>query len=197
MLYVKGTMGFENASGVVPNQGSLYLFNGDKLSAPAIKIAPVTVSNGLTWNNDDDKFFYIDSPTRQIKKFDYNTKDGSITNETILFDLKEHPQLGGVPDGMTIDEDDNLWIALYDGGSVIKIDSKNGKLLQVIAIPSRYITSVAWGGPLLDTLYVTTSRYNLDKENRLREPAAGSLFAIENLGTKGLHMHEANVIDNI
>lgn len=190
-------MGFENASGVVPEQGSLYLFNLKKSNNPQIKITPVTVSNGLTWNKDDDKFFYIDSPSRQIKMYNYNSTDATITNEVVLFDLKQHPELGGVPDGMTIDEDDNLWIALYDGGCVIKVNSKTGKLLQIIAIPAQYVTSVAWGGPLLDTLYVTTSRFNLNNDDRLRQPAAGSLFAIEHLGTRGLQMYEANLIEHI
>lgn len=187
-------MGYENASGVMPNDGSLYLINQNNLRNPEVKIAPVNISNGLTWNKPNDKFFYIDSPTRQIKKYDYDSKTGAISNEVVLFDLKNHPELGGVPDGMTIDKDDNLWVALYNGGSVIKINSINGKLLQVIAIPAQCVTSVAWGGHKLETLYVTTSRYSLSNEEKLKQPAAGSLFAIKHLDTEGVPTFEADII---
>lgn len=189
-----GTMGYENSSGVVPNEGTLYFIDKNNINKPEIKINPVNISNGLTWNKANDKFFYIDTPTRKIIRYDYDAESANIYNEMILFDLNNYA-LGGHPDGMTIDEDDNLWIALNHGGSVIKVNSHTGELLQKIAIPAQQVTSVAFGGPSLRTLYVTTSRYNLNDEDRLRQPAAGSLFAITNLNTKGLHMYEADIVD--
>lgn len=190
-------MGFENASGVIPNDGSLYFMDHDHLKTPGVRIAPVNISNGLCWNRADNKFFYIDSPSRQIAQYDFDNEKGTISKKKVLFDLKDHPALGGVPDGMTIDQDDNLWVALYNGGSVIKVNSSTGELLQVVAIPAKCVTSVAFGGPFFDTLYVTTSRFSLTDEEKTQQPAAGSLFAIENLNAKGLPFYEADVIDGI
>lgn len=98
---------------------------------------------------------------------------------------------------MTIDKDDNLWIALQYGGAVIKVNPKTGNVLQVVAIPAECISSVSWGGRKLDILFVGTSRRPLSPEERLKQPAAGSLFAIKYLGTHGLPPNHANIIDRI
>lgn len=124
-------MGYENASGVVPNAGSLYFISRKNFKNPAAVITPVNVSNGMAWNKENNKFYYIDTPTKQIKVFDYNNENGQISNEQVAFDLNNQPKLGGYPDGMTIDEDDNLWIALYNGGAVIKVNPNTKQLLQV------------------------------------------------------------------
>lgn len=68
---------------------------------------------------------------------------------------------------------------------------------QVIAIPARDVTSVAWGGPELDILYVTTSRFSLKPQERKQFPSAGSVFALKNLGTKGLAPYTADIVDSI
>lgn len=126
---------------------------------------------------------------------------------------------------MTIDDEDNLWIALYFGGSIIKVNPKTGDLLQVIekyfhiffsststcslttywnlpifqviALPARDVTSAMWGGPNLDILFVTSSRFSLSTKERKQFPAAGSLFAIKNLKAKGLPAFGADIVDSI
>lgn len=126
---------------ISPNQGSLYRV--DNNLKPELMISPVTISNGLAWNSQDDTFYYIDSPTRQVAGYDYDPHNGTIckklfiifnffvqniiilclynlyiaANRRIIFDMNE-TNLEGIPDGMTIDTDDNLWIALYSGSHV-------------------------------------------------------------------------------
>lgn len=94
---------------------------------------------------------------------------------------------------MTIDTDDNLWIALYGGGSVIQVNPKTGKILRRIALPAECVTSVAFGGPNLDVLFVTTSRVSLTEAEGAKQPAAGSVFAVVNLGVKGFPMYRADL----
>lgn len=94
---------------------------------------------------------------------------------------------------MTIDEDDNLWIALYGGGSILHVNSKTGKLIKRIALPALNITSAMFGGPNLDVLFVTSSRFTLSEQQKKEQPAAGAVFAIKNLKTKGLPVYQANL----
>lgn len=192
-----GTMGFESSTGVVPNEGILYSISKDKLNDPTRVIQPVNISNGMAWNKANNKFYYIDTPTLTVREYDYDSKSGTISNSRIAFDLSKHKHIGGFPDGMTIDKDDNLWIALYYGGAVIQVNPKTGCVLQLIAIPAQCVSSVAWGGHDLDILFVTTSKHPLNPIERIKQPAAGSLFAITNLGTQGLPMYYADIIDEL
>lgn len=192
---VAGTMGYENASGVAPNEGSLYYITRDNLYKPRQVITPVNVSNGLAWSSDDTKFFYIDTPTLRVVQYDYDSETGAISNAKTVFDVNEYSAyITGLPDGMTIDSDDKLWIALYGGGAIIKVDPLTGSLLNVIPIPARYVTSVSFGGPNLDVLFVTTSRNSLSPEERKRQSGAGSVFAITNTGSHGLPAFEADIL---
>lgn len=187
-------MGYEDRSGNLdPNQGSLYFITNKNLANPEAVIAPVNISNGLAWNRANDKFYYIDTPTNQVKEYDYDSVSGKLSNPKVVFDVNNFSRrITGHPDGMTIDVDDNLWIALYDGGAVVKVDPRRKELLQIIPIPAQYTTSVCWGGDNYDILFVTTSRYTLNDEDRKRQSAAGSVFAVQGLNTRGLPFFPAN-----
>ncbi|XP_011175815.1 regucalcin isoform X1 [Solenopsis invicta] len=178
-----GTMGQEVNGVAASNQGTLYRVNEDL--HPEKEISPVSISNGLAWNIEDDTFYYIDSPTRQVAAYDYNPNNGTICNRRIVFDLN-NTDLQGVPDGMTIDADGNLWIALFGGHHVIHVDPKTGQVLRKVKIPAENVTSVAFGGPLLDILYVTTSGFNLTAEQRKATPHAGAVFAVKGLKVRGI-----------
>ncbi|XP_031628645.1 regucalcin-like [Contarinia nasturtii] len=138
----------------------------------------VLISNGLTWVGD--KFYYIDSCTHDIKEYDYNSVNGELSNERIIFTLREN---GKVPeyifDGMTSDVDGNLFIATYDDYKVMKINPKSGELLAEYKLPTGQVTSVAFGGPNLDILFVTTA------SRRTQQPEAGHLYKITGLETRG------------
>ena len=191
-----GTMGNDGANGT-PDEGILYLVTCDNLDSPLVEVAPVNISNGLTWNAANDKFYYIDSPTLQIVEYSYNDETGEISGRRVVFDRSAHDDLLGDPDGMTIDEDDNLWVALYGGSGVIKVDSSNGDLLDFVSLPVSDITSVMWGGPDLDMLYVTTSRISLTDDEKLQQPTAGAVFVITGLGTKGRPTFEVDLLGSI
>ncbi|XP_060528425.1 regucalcin-like [Cylas formicarius] len=189
-----GTMGGSNAAGETKeNEGVVYKITKDNLANPAVVIAPVTISNGLAWNKANDKFYYIDSPTYQVLEYQYDDEKGEISNPRVAINVTGLPNVVGQPDGMTIDTDDNLWIALYGGGSVIKVDPRSGELLQVVPIPARDVTSTMWGGPNLDILYVTTSKVSLTEEELKEYPGAGSLYAVTNLGAQGYAVFNADL----
>ncbi|KAF2894278.1 hypothetical protein ILUMI_11893 [Ignelater luminosus] len=180
-----GTLTRNEDLSVSPNGGSLFKLDGYTLK-PINMFSPVSISNGIAWSKDNNWLYYIDSETRKVTKFRYHLSEGLIGHPTTLFDLEDHKHLKGIPDGMTIDTDDNLWVALYGGKSVIKINSTSGKLLQIVDIPATYVTSVAFGGHNFDVLYVTTSKLKLTLEEQELEPDAGCVFAVYNLGVRGL-----------
>ncbi|CAH1996593.1 unnamed protein product [Acanthoscelides obtectus] len=194
-----GTIGPEANGHVTPNEGVLYKFTRENLQNPEVVRAPVTNSNGLAWNKANNKMYYIDTPTLKVVEFDYDDRMGTISKENrTVFDMRDYKgRLTGLPDGMTIDDEDNLYIALYGGGAILKVNPTTKKLLKVIPIPARDVTSAMFGGPNLDILFVTTSRVSLSANERLFYPAAGSLFAVKNLKAKGLPAFTADVADGV
>lgn len=193
-----GTMGYEDASGVAPNEGALYEVTCSNLISPDVKVSPVNISNGMAFNKANDKAYYIDTPTRQIVGYSYDQKTGDISDKFVVFDVNDYNSaLTGNPDGMTIDSDDNLWIALYGGWAVIHVNSSSGALIQVIEIPAEDVTSTMFGGPDLDILYVTTSRVALTDEQKEQQPLAGSVFEVTGLGVKGVPMFGVGLLKSI
>ncbi|KAL0868467.1 hypothetical protein ABMA27_007954 [Loxostege sticticalis] len=180
-----GTIGREVNEVLDKDMATLYMVDAYNYAHPADKLRPVSVSNGIAWTSDSKFMFYIDSPTRNIDVFDFVLEEGIIRNRRTLFSFQAN-NVTGVPDGMTIDSDGNLWVACYNGGKVIKIDSRAGRLLEQHTLKASKVTSVMWGGHSLSTLYVTTSRRGLSPAELAQQPDAGSLFAIEGTGSKGL-----------
>lgn len=157
------------------SDGGLYCLYPD-LSVEK-KLAGVRCSNGLCWSRDQTRFFYIDTPTYQVWAFDYDPETAAISGRRTVIEL---PKSVGAPDGMTIDEEDQLWVALFDGGKVIRIDPTRGAITFEVLVPEGgNVTSCAFGGPELNRLYVTTARIGLDAQRRERTPRAGSLFVAE------------------
>ena len=95
----------------------------------------------------------------------------------------------GFPDGSTLDSEGKLWVALWQGGAVSRWDPAAGKLLQVVKVPAPCVTSCAFGGPNLNTLYVTTARGRLSAEELDQYPLAGGLFRAD-VGVTGLPAYE-------
>lgn len=102
----------------------------------------------------------------------------------MAFDLKKNGVVG-IPDGMTIDRDGNLWVALYGGSQVINVDPRAGRLIRKLPIPGRDITSVAFAGDNLDELIVTSAYQDLPTGETNFIPYAGATFRITGLGVKG------------
>ena len=114
----------------------------------------VTVSNGIIWSNDHKTLYYIDTPLKNVRAWDYDLKTGDISNERIVITIPEG--IGG-PDGMTIDEEGKLWIAQWGGKQVGRWDPETGKQIGKVEVQAPNVTSCAFGGPELDVLYITTA----------------------------------------
>ncbi|KAK3732820.1 hypothetical protein QZH41_017719 [Actinostola sp. cb2023] len=175
------TMGAELTPAVFElEQGCLFSF--DEKQTVKVHVEKVSLSNGLAWSLDNKTFYFIDSiPAGCVYAFDYDLTSGSISNKRTI--IMVDPSLG-IPDGMTIDVDGMLWIAMYNGGKVVRYDPSNGKVLQTVTLPATKTTSVCWAGPNYDELLVTSAC--LSPEEKKSQPLAGSVFKIKNLGTSGL-----------
>ena len=154
--------------------GALYCLDTD-LSVSK-KLDGVTISNGLVWSRDSRRFYYIDTPTQQVSLFDFDPERGNIASRRVVTEI---PRQVGSPDGMAIDEEEHLWIALFNGGKVIRIDPASGKIEFEVTLPAQNVTSCAFGGADLRQLFVTTARVGLDSDRRKSQPLAGSLFRAE------------------
>lgn len=109
-------------------------------------------------------------------------------NRKMFFDVGQHitsPSQQVGPDGMTIDENDNLWFAVYGQGVILNVNGVTGDLIQKIELPIMFPTSVAFGGQNLDELYVTTASLEVKKEDKEKYPKSGCTLKITGLGVKG------------
>ncbi|MEM8952759.1 MAG: SMP-30/gluconolactonase/LRE family protein [Verrucomicrobiota bacterium] len=139
-----------------PGTANLYRLDAN-LSLHHI-LPDVTNSNGIVWNKNADTMFYIDTPTQRIDAFDFDHSTSAITNRRTVIDTTS---LNGNPDGMAIDENDHLWIAMCHGGAVHQFDPNSPSAstpLSTLVVPSVEVTAPAFGGPDLTDLYITTGR---------------------------------------
>ena len=137
------------------------------------KIIPgVTVSNGLAWSADFTTMYYIDSPTHGVDVFDFDPRDGSLSKRRRLITFVAGE---GLPDGMTVDAEGGLWIALHGSGSIRRY-TPDGRVDRVVRVPPPMVTCCAFGGPDLTDLYITTMSEGLSAEARRAQPLAGALF---------------------
>ncbi|MCX3059972.1 SMP-30/gluconolactonase/LRE family protein [Streptomyces beihaiensis] len=144
----------------------------------ATEILPaVTVSNGTGWSPDGTRMYYIDTPTRRIDVFDVLDGGEQIGGRRELATVEEG---AGFPDGLTVDAEGAVWVALWDGAAVRRY-LPDGTLDRVVPLPVRRPTACAFGGANLTDLYVSTARAGLDSPH----PSAGSLLVIPGAG-KGL-----------
>ena len=146
------------------------------------KIDSVTISNGIVWTSDKKTMYYIDTPTSSIKAYDYDNKTGKIANEKVVVQI---PESLGFPDGMTIDEENMLWVGMWNGNAVIRFNPKTGKVIAKIEVPAHNITSCAFGGKDLDVLYITTASVDMTPQEIKKYPLAGAVFKVKP-GVKGV-----------
>ena len=138
-----------------------------------VLLAPVSISNGVQWSADGQRVYYIDSPTRRVDVFDFDLQTGAWSNRRTHIVIET---AGGFPDGMAIDQEGGLWIALWGAGAVNRYDV-SGRLIESITVPGvSQVSSCAFGGSDGSILYISTSRQDLPTGH---EPDAGAVFAIE------------------
>nr|XP_017023439.1 regucalcin [Drosophila kikkawai] len=159
-------------------KGELYKWQAG--GKPQVLKEAVGISNGLAWDVKAKKFYFIDTNNNEVEAYDYDQSTGAISNRKVIFDLRKlRPEGPLFPDGMTVDTDGNIYVATFNGGTVFKVNPSTGKILLEIKIPTMQITSVAFGGPNLDILYVTTA-------NKGNQPKpAGTLYQVTGLNAKG------------
>jgi sugar lactone lactonase YvrE len=155
-----------------PN-GSLYSFNGEAVTR---LLGGVTISNGLTWSPDHKTFYYIDTPTRTVRAFDYDLETGAIADPR---EAVRVPESLGWPDGMTSDRQGNLWIAMWGGAQVTKWDPASGQLLERIPVPAKNVSSCVFGGRNMNELYITSAHVGLDEAALNQYPLTGGVFRLE------------------
>lgn len=162
-----GTMPYDTVS---PGVGALYRLDPD-LSVHTV-LHGITVSNGIGWSLDDTLMYYIDSPTRHVDVFDFDADLGTISNRRVLIDMTGDI---GVPDGMTVDAEGYLWVAIAGGGQVRRY-AADGSRDRVIKFPASLTSACAFGGPYLTDLYVTSISLSLSSHDLEKQPHAGGLF---------------------
>lgn len=163
-----GTMRYDEATG----GGTLSRITGD--GAAEVVLDDVTVSNGTGWSPDGRLMYYIDTPTRRIDVFDYDVTTGQASGRRPLATVEEG---AGYPDGLTVDADGYVWVALWDGSAVRRY-TPTGALDRVVPLPVPRVTACAFGGPDLTDLYITTARVGLSPA----PPLAGSLMVLPGAG---------------
>ncbi len=157
-----GSMAYDKT----PGAGSMYRL--DAHGNVSAVFGDLTISNGLEWSPDGSLAYYIDTPTRRIDVFDYDSEHG-LRYRRPLIEIAEGV---GFPDGLTVDAEGSLWVAMYGGGSVRRYQA-DGILDGIVEVPASRVTACAFGGPGLDDLFITTSRENLPDD---AEPLAGAMF---------------------
>ncbi len=156
------------------NASALYMM--DENQQITQKLDSVTISNGIIWSLDNKTMYYIDTPTREVRAFDYDISTGTISSPRVMISI---PQERGAPDGMTIDEEGMLWIGHWGGGIVGRYDPASGEMIQKIEVPALNVTACAFGGENLDKLYITTASIGMNEEQQQEYPEAGGLFVAE------------------
>lgn len=157
-----GTMAFDLA----PRVGALYRLDAD--GTLHTMLTEVSISNGLDWSPDGATMYYTDSLTRGIDAFDFDAPRGTITARRRLISLDDAKEL---PDGLTVDAEGAIWIAIHHGGRLHRY-APDGSLDRVVPAPLPSVTSMCFGGADLRTMYVTTFA-------RGPHPDGGSLFAFD------------------
>jgi sugar lactone lactonase YvrE len=165
--FFAGTMGLHEQ----PGAGSLYRMDLDGTVSTAL--TGLTVSSGIAWSPDDDVLYLADSGTRTVTAFDYDVDLGTLRRPRVLLEFADDEP--GTPDGLTVDRQSHLWIALWGVGQVRRYSSA-GVLEDVVRVPAVQTSSCTFAGLMLDTLVVSTSAEGLSAEERAAQPDAGRLF---------------------
>ena len=137
--------------------GDLYLYDQGEVT----KVIPNTkIANGMAWSSDGRTFYWADSLDNAVYAFDYSLESGHISNRRVLFEIKD-----AVPDGMCIDSNNNLWVAVWGGHRVENRDGRTGELLGVVQVEASNVTCCCFGGDNMDELFITTSGDGQNGEN--------------------------------
>ncbi|MGN6598500.1 MAG: SMP-30/gluconolactonase/LRE family protein [Actinomycetes bacterium] len=161
-----GTLSYDGA----PGAAALYRFDPD--GSVRQLLGGVTNSNGIAWSPDGTRVYYVDTGLGRVDRLDLDAATGEVVGRTTVIRV---PSSEGLPDGLTIDAEGHLWLALWGGGCVRRY-TPDGELQQVLELPVELVTSPCFGGPALDELFITTARDGLSDTDLAAQPLAGSVF---------------------
>ena len=153
--------------------GELYRLDAGGVLTTVVK--GVTVSNGIGWSPDGTRMYYADSPVRRIDMFDYDPAAGEAVARRVFTDLSA---FDGVPDGLTVDADGFVWVAMW-GGGVLRRFAPDGTQDAVLQVPVSQPTSCAFGGPGMGDLYLTSASVGLTAAELKSQPLAGRLLRLQ------------------
>jgi sugar lactone lactonase YvrE len=171
-----GSMAYDEA----PGAGSLYRLESDGTCLKALD--GLTISNGIGWSPDASVMYLADSGTGRLDAFDFDEVSGDIGGRRTIVHVAEE---GVAPDGLTVDELGDIWVAMW-GGAAVRRYSPEGELIATVPLEVERPTSCAFGGPDLATLFITTARHGLDRAELARQQDAGRVFRVDGLGVRGL-----------
>jgi sugar lactone lactonase YvrE len=160
--------------------GSVYCLIGN--NHPAKKITNTTISNGIAWNRESTKMYFIDTISYTILAYDFDSETGNISNPKVIVSV---PESDGAPDGMEIDENGNLWVAHWGDAKVKCWNPVTGKVIDEIAIYALNPSSCIFGGKDLNTLFVTSARDKMSAQELKKYPLSGAVFQVP-MPVKGL-----------
>lgn len=163
--FVAGTMPWGGREPI----GALYVLDVD--GSVRQLLTEVTISNGLAWSDRGRLMYYIDTQTRLVEAFEADETTAALVGR------RQVAEIDGHPDGMAIDDEGMLWVAVAGGHRVERVDPKTGRRLATVAVPVAQVTSVAFGGAHLDELYITTGQGML-AHGEDPAPHAGDLFVV-------------------
>jgi sugar lactone lactonase YvrE len=147
-------------------------------------IPDTTISNGIGWSPDQERMYFIDSPTQRIDVLDFDGREGTVANRRCLARIDP---ADGMPDGLAVDAEGGIWVCLFGGGAIRRY-GPDGAVEEHVALPVPHPTCPAFGGDDLSTLFITTTRHRLQADELSRYPDAGSLFAVD-ADVKGIAPH--------
>jgi sugar lactone lactonase YvrE len=155
-----------------PRSAALYRL--DAGAQPVKVLDHLMIANGLDWSADGNLMYFIDSPTQRIDMMDFDLAEGRPADRRTFVEVDP---ADGLPDGLTVDAEGGVWVALFGGGQVRRYDP-DGKLDAVVELPTSNCTCPVFGGPDLDELYVTTARHRLPADQLAAQPLAGAVFRV-------------------
>lgn len=155
-----------------PGAGCLYRITTD---GEVMKMLDgTTISNGLGWSTSGERMYFVDSLTQRIDVFDFDQTLGTIEGRRTFAMI---PPTSGLPDGIAVDAEDGVWVALFGGGAVHRY-AADGELDEVVGLPVSNPTCPAFAGATLDRLFVTSARHRLSPSEVDAQPLAGALFEL-------------------
>jgi sugar lactone lactonase YvrE len=160
--------------------GALYRLDADRSCTRVL--TGVICSNGIGWSPDGGTMYYTDTWTRRIDALEFDPETGELGRRSVF--ARDDVPGEGVPDGLTVDAEGGVWSAKWDGWRLVRY-APDGSVDRVVPMPVQRPTSVAFGGPDLGTLYVTSARIGLDGAALRQAPLSGGLFALDP-GVRGL-----------